>query len=162
VHCESVLEFESLRELVGRYLHTPLGRAELQRLIPVSDRAAIQDALDDVAEAIGYFTAASHPQPDRHGGTVRLRFEAGGDPVQLLGHLRIEGVVLEALEVYELAKLLDVAAAIRAQVLAAGPQYPRLTRYASGIADLRELANDLRGKIQPDGTLGAWNQRKKE
>jgi DNA mismatch repair protein MutS2 len=38
-------------------------------------------------------------------------------------------------------------------VLSARERYPRLAAYAAAIADLRELARDLRGKILPDGTL---------
>jgi len=33
-----VLEFESLRELVGRYISSPLGHAELEKVQPHTDR----------------------------------------------------------------------------------------------------------------------------
>jgi len=153
VHCESVLEFDALRDLLGRYLRSPIGRGELARLAPVSDRPVIQEALDDVAEAVEYLRAASNPQTAGRGAAIRLRFDLDGDPALLLAHLRIEGVVLEALEVYELARLLDLASEVRSLVLAAGARYPRLARHASAIADLREIAQELRGKILPDGTL---------
>ena len=153
MHCESVLEFDALRDLLGRYLRSPIGRGELARLAPVSDRPVIQEALDDVAEAVEYLRAASNPQTAGRGAAIRLRFDLDGDPALLLAHLRIEGVVLEALEVYELARLLDLASEVRSLVLAAGARYPRLARHASAIADLREIAQELRGKILPDGTL---------
>ena len=153
MHCESVLEFDALRDLLGRYLRSPIGRGELARLAPVSDRAVIQDALDDVAEAVEYLRAASNPQTAGRGAAIRLRFDFDGDPGLLLARLRIEGVVLEALEVYELARLLDLASEVRSLVLAASARYPRLARHASAIADLREIAQELRGKILPDGTL---------
>src|SRR4029077_21097064 len=37
--------------------------------------------------------------------------------------------------------------------LSARERFPRLAAHASSIADLRDLARDLRGKILPDGTL---------
>ena len=47
-----LLEFEPLRELVGRYIGSPLGRAELENLAPHTDRAVLEGGLEDVAEAI--------------------------------------------------------------------------------------------------------------
>jgi DNA mismatch repair protein MutS2 len=153
MHCESVLEFEELRALLRRYLRSPIGRAELERLTPVSDRAAIQAALDDTAEAIEYLRAASHPQSAARGAAIGPRFGLDADPAELLWRLRIEGVVLEPLEVYEFARLLDLAAEVRSLVLPAAERFPRLARLAAGIADLRELSRHLQGKILPDGTL---------
>jgi dsDNA-specific endonuclease/ATPase MutS2 len=49
VHCESVLEFEQLRALLARYLRSPIGRAELEALEPVSDREVVNNALADAA-----------------------------------------------------------------------------------------------------------------
>ena len=53
-----LLEFSPVRELVGRYVGSPLGRAELEKLEPGVDRAAIENALADVAEAIAYLSAS--------------------------------------------------------------------------------------------------------
>src|SRR5215471_18974288 len=72
---EPVLEFEELRELVGRYLRTPLGRAELEKVTPGCDRAGIEAELADTAEAIEYHRMSSQPQPASQGAAVRLRFE---------------------------------------------------------------------------------------
>ena len=57
-----LLEFEPLRQLVGRYVGSPLGRAELEKLAPHSDRAVLESALADVAEAIAYLGASRQPQ----------------------------------------------------------------------------------------------------
>ena len=51
---EPVLEFEELRTLLGRFVRTALGRAELAKVAPGSDRQAIEAALADTAEAIGH------------------------------------------------------------------------------------------------------------
>ncbi len=153
MHAEGVLEFESLRALLARYLRTPLGHAELERIEPLSDRAAIETALAETAEALDYARAASHPQPSSRGAAIRLQFESGADPTPALARLRIEGAVLDALEIYELTRLLDFASELRTVLTGVAWKYPRLGAYGETIADLRDIARDLRGKILPDGTL---------
>ena len=153
MHAASVLEFDKLRELVGRYVRTPLGRAEIQRLEPMTDRPAIEHALADAAEAVAYVRASSEPQPAARGSAIRVRFELPVDPAPIVGRLRIDGATLEAAEVFELSRLLDVAAEARSILLSAEERYPRLANFARSIADLRDVTRELRGKILPDGTL---------
>lgn len=153
MHCESVLEFEQLRALLGRYLRSPIGRAELDALKPVSHRQTVEDALADTAEALEYLRAASVPQTAGRGSAQRLRFDFDADPRLLAGRLRIEGITLDGAEVYQLTKLLDLGAEARSAILAAGARYPRLAAHARKIADLHGLANDLRDKVLPDGSL---------
>src|SRR5215467_8988005 len=146
MHAESVLEFEALRALIGRYVRSALGRAELERLEPSSDRTSVEAALADAAEAIEYLRAASQPQPATRGAAIRVRFGDLADPGSSIQRLRIEGATLEAQEIFELGRLLDLAAEARAILLGAGGKFPRLSGHASAIADLRELVNDLCGK----------------
>ncbi len=153
MHAENVLEFEALQALLGRYLRSPLGRAELEAVAPVSDRAVIEAALADLAEAIEYLRTASQPQPAARGAAIRVRFDLGADPAPAVARLRIEGATLEATELLELAKLLDLASEARSILLSARERFPRLYKHASAIADLRDLAVHLRGKILPDGSL---------
>jgi DNA mismatch repair protein MutS2 len=142
-----------LRALLGRFVRSPMGQAELQSVTPQSDRPAIENALADAAEAIEYLRAASNPQPAGRGAAIRPRFDLGADPAPLVARLRIQGATLEATEIFELARLLDLASEARSVVLSARERYPRLAVHAAAIADLHELARDLRGKILPDGTL---------
>jgi DNA mismatch repair protein MutS2 len=144
---EDILEFESLRALVGRYVRSPLGRAELERLAPFSDRAAVENALSESAEGLEYLRAASQPQTAGRGAAIRLRFEGLADPAACVARLRIEGATLEAQEILELARLLDLASEARSILVAAGPRFPRLAAHAARIADLRDLARELSGKI---------------
>jgi DNA mismatch repair protein MutS2 len=153
MHAENVLEFEALRALLARYLHSPLGRAELEAVAPVSDRGAIEAALADAAEAIEYLRTSSQPQPASRGAAIRVRFDSGADPMPAVARLRIEGATLEATELLELARLLDLASETRSILLSARERFPRLYKHASAIADLRDLAVQLRGKILPDGSL---------
>ncbi len=153
MHAESVLEFESLRGLLGRFVRSALGRAELAEVAPMEDRAGIEAALADAAEAIQYLRTASQPQPASRGAAIRVRFEDIADPGTSVARLRIEGATLEAQEIYELARLLDMASEARSVLMSARERFPRLAVHASGIADLRDLAVELRGKILPDGTV---------
>jgi len=150
---EPVLEFEALRALLARYLRTPLGLAELAGVAPGSDRAAIESALADTAEAVEHLRAASQPQPASRGAAIRVHFELGADPAPAVARLAIEGATLDAAEIYELTRLLDLAAEARSVLLQARERFPRLAAHASALADLRDLARQLRGKILPDGSL---------
>jgi DNA mismatch repair protein MutS2 len=153
MHSEPVLEFETLRALLARYVRSSLGRAELKIINPASDRATIEDALADTHEAVAYVRTSSQPQPASKGAAIRVRFDDIAELGPTLAQLRIEGATLDGTEIYELSRLLDLAAETRGILLSASEKFPRLAAHAVKIADLRELVHDLRGKILPDGTL---------
>ncbi len=153
MYATETLEFDALRAMVGRYVKSPLGRAELESVAPSNDRAAIEAALADATEGIEYIRLAAQPQAASRGAAIRINFTDLADPASTVARLRIEGATLEALEIHELSRLLDLAAEARGILLSARERFPRLAGYASTIADLRELARELSGKILPDGTL---------
>ncbi len=149
----ALLEYESLRALLGRYVASPLGRAELEKLAPMTDREPASAALAATAEAIAYLEAAAQPQPAARGAAIRFRFEGLADPAEALGKLRIEGAALEPKQILALSELLDRATDIRAVLLAAAPRFPKLGALAAAMGEFRSLLKDLAGKILPDGTL---------
>ena len=153
MNSEPVLEFEILLALVGRYVRSSLGRGELECVAPSSDRAVIETALTEAAEGIEYLRAASQPQVASRGAAIRINFADIADPASAVARLRIEGATLEAQEIYELTRLLDLAAEARGVLLSAGQRFPRLAAFGAAIADLRELAHELSGKILPGGML---------
>ena len=153
MNADPVLEFDALRALAGRYVRSALGRVELERAAPSSDRAAIENALQETSEGIEYLRAASQPQRASRGAAIRVNFGDLPDPAQAVARLRIEGAALEAREIHELSRLLDAAAEARSILLATGARFPKLGAHAAKIADLRALAAELSGKILPDGTL---------
>jgi DNA mismatch repair protein MutS2 len=148
-----LLEFSPVRELVGRYVGSPLGRAELEKLEPGIDRAAIENALADVAEAIAYLSASRQPQAASRGSAIRLRFNSIPDVSVALTILRIEGAVLEPKQILELGRLIEEAGEIRAALKLASEKYPRLAAYTEATADPRPVLRDVRGKILLDGTV---------
>ena len=149
MHAANVLEFDALRSLVARYVRGALGARELSAMEPTSDRALISATLADTAEAIEYLRISSRPQPASRGAAIRVRFDDTADPGPALARLRIEGATLEATEIVELGRLLDLAAEIRSVLLAARENFPRLAVYATSIADLRGLRTICAARFFP-------------
>jgi DNA mismatch repair protein MutS2 len=148
-----LLEFDRLRELLGRYVASAAGQAELAKLEPVEDRAAAERALADAAEAIEYLRAAARPHAAARGAAVRLRFGSLPDASASIAKLKIEGASLEALEILALTELLDRASDIRSVLLAVVDRFPKLGARGAAMGEFRSLLKDLAGKILPDGTV---------
>ena len=148
-----LLEFETLRALLGRYVQSPPGRAALEQIQPSSERAVLESLLADTAEAVEYVRSARTPQPAARGSALRVRFDSIPDVAPSIGVLHIEGAALEAKPIYELTQFLEQAGEIRSLLTAAWERFPRLGAKAAGLVDLRPLLRDLRGKILPDGSL---------
>jgi DNA mismatch repair protein MutS2 len=148
-----LLEFETLRQLLGRFVRSSLGRDELAKVEPHSDRAVLESALADVEEAVSYLRALSQPQAATRGAAIRVRFDSIPDVAKSLLLLRIEGTGLEALQILELSRLLEQAGEIKAILNVAAGKFPRLGARAAAIIDPRPLLRDLRGKILPDASL---------
>jgi len=148
-----LLEFDALKSLLARYVASPLGAAELEKLSPCADRAIIEDWLDDAREAIEYVRSASKPEPGNRGTPVCPRFAGFPDTAQALARMHIEGVCLEPKEIRDLVELLARAGEIRSLLLAVEAQFPRLAGRAAQVAELSAVVRDLSGKILPDGTV---------
>ena len=148
-----LLEFESLRQLLGRFVQSPLGRAELEQVRPTSDRAALEETLAGVREALDYVRLSMEPQQAARGAAIRVRFDSVPDVSAASRLIAVEGVVLEPKQILEMTQLLERAAEIRGILLSAAEKFPRLGARAERVVDLREVLRDLRGKILPDGSI---------
>ena len=148
-----VLEYESLRQLVGRFVASPLGRRELDQVQPHADHGRLAEDLAEAGEAIEYLRAAGRPQPAARGAAIRIDFTGLPDPGAVVHKLHIEGAGLEPKEIFDLVLLLDRAADAKSVLTAAAERFPRLGRRAHSVGDFRALLQDLQGKILPDGTL---------
>ena len=148
-----VLEFEPLRQLLGRYVSSPLGRRELEKVRPHSDRIRLDTDLAETGEAILYLQAATRPQPAARGSAIRVDFGGISDVEPAVHKLHIEGAGLEPKEIFELFTLLDVAADAKSHLAAAAERFPLLGRRAQSIGEFRTLLRELDGKILPDGTV---------
>jgi DNA mismatch repair protein MutS2 len=148
-----VLEFELLRQLVGRFVSSPLGRREIEKLEPQADRERLEADLAEAGEAIGYLRLAARPQPAARGAAIRIDFSGLPELEAAVHKLRIEGASLEPKEIYDVFMLLDRAADAKSVLSAAAERFPRLGARAQTIGDFRGLLHDLEGKILPDGTV---------
>jgi DNA mismatch repair protein MutS2 len=141
-----VLEFEQLRELVRGYAVSDLGRARVAAVQPSVDLDWIQKQ-QRLTSGIREFR--------RVGGS--LEFAGLIDVSRLLDKSRIEGAVLEALEIRDVITVVDRAAEWR-QIAFNPPQgmktdWTAVRELSSGVADFGDLLRALRNKILPDGTL---------
>jgi DNA mismatch repair protein MutS2 len=148
-----LLEFDRLKQLLSRYVSSPLGRTELDKVAPLDDRLAVEGILAEVAEAIQYLEAAARPQPAARGAAVRIRFDSLTDATEAMRKLRIEGAALDAKEIFEMTELLDRACEIRSLLLAVAERFPKLGARGAAMGEFRTVVRDLAGKILPDGTV---------
>ena len=148
-----ILEFESLRQLLGRYLFSAPGKRELEKLQPHADRARLEEDLAEAAEAVEYLRLAARPQTGGRGSAIRVDFNGLPDTETIIHKLRIEGASLDPKEIFDLFLLLDRAADAKSLLTAAAERFPRLGRRAQTIGDFRTLLKDLEGKFLPDGTM---------
>lgn len=149
----ALLEYDRLRELVGRYVASDPGRKLLAGMAPLTDRAALESDLAEAAEAIAYLTDAARPQTRPGEAPVRLRFDGLPDTSAAVARLRIQGSVLEALEISAISTLLERAAEIRSALAAHSARFPLLAGRAAAIGDFRGVLREIAGKILPDGSL---------
>ena len=147
-----ILEFESLRSLLGRYVSSPLGQLELAKVAPHTDAALLSSDLAEAGEAIDYLRSAARPQPGAR-GAPSASTSAASPTSEAVHKLRIEGASLEAKEIFDLFRVLDRAADAKCVLTAVAERFPRLGRRAQSIGDFRALLKDLEGKILPDGTV---------
>ncbi|MFB3825724.1 MAG: endonuclease MutS2 [Bryobacteraceae bacterium] len=148
-----ILEYEALRQLLGRYVSSPLGRAELEAMAPETSRARLDDMLVETAEALEYARAAGQPQTAGRGAAHRINFSGIPDLEQAVHKLRIEGASLDPKEIVDMLSLLDRAADAKSILTAVAGRFPRLGAYGGRIGDFRGLLREMEGKILPDGTV---------
>ena len=148
-----VLEYESLRTLLGRYVSSPPGKAALARIAPHIDAARLAADLADAGEAVEYLRSAARPQTAARGAAIRIEFGSFPDLTEAVHKLRIEGASLEGKEIFDLFGVLDRAADAKSVLNAVAERFPRLGARAQSIGDFRALLKDLEGKIHPDGSV---------
>ena len=95
-----ILEYAALKQLVGRFVSTSMGRAELDKLTPSADRNWLDRTLAETAEALAYLEAAASPTstPTR-GAVVRPVFQDLPDAGASLARIAIEGASLDGKEI---------------------------------------------------------------
>jgi DNA mismatch repair protein MutS2 len=148
-----ILEYDALRQLVGRQVASPLGRAELEAMAPHAGRALLEESLAETGEAMEYLRSAASPHTAGRGAAIRIDFGAIPDLTVAVQKLRIEGASLDTQEIFETLSMLDRAADAKSVLMAVSERFPRLAVHGRRIGDFRALLQDLSGKILPDGSV---------
>jgi DNA mismatch repair protein MutS2 len=148
-----LLEYARLRALVSGYLGSDAGRRLMADLAPATHRAWLEESLAEAAEAIGYLKEAAEPRTRGAQPAVRLRFDGLPDIHQAAAKLRIEGAVLEALEILAIVQVLERATEARQALAPFSREFPHLAERAATIGDFRAALRGISGKILPDGSL---------
>jgi DNA mismatch repair protein MutS2 len=142
----NLLEFDRLREILGIYSVSVLGRERLATLTPAKDREWIIRQQVLTQEIRNYLRSGS-------------RFEFSGllDLRPLLEKSRILGATLETTELRDIIMVADRAAEWREIALhppaAMQNAWPRVEELSNLIQDFTQLLRFFRNKILPDGTL---------
>ncbi len=137
------LEYDELRALVRRGAQTPMGRARVDALAPLSSLEDVRRALSAVTECVEL----------RRRGAAWV-FSELNDPTDALARLRIEGAILDALVLLELARLCEQAADARSAISAERDESPVLWEMVSALPGaLLALAARIHAKILPGGEL---------
>ena len=147
-----ILEYAALKALVGRYVSTSLGQAELSKVAPSIDRELLEKVLAETAEAMQYNEGAA-PSGNVGRGSARLVFQDLPDAAQALARISIEGASLDAREILDIIQWLERASESRMYLLSAAERFPRLAKKGGQIGEFRLVLRDLAGKILPDGSV---------
>jgi len=137
-----VLEFDQLKEIVGRYTTCAPGRRAIAALAPQHDAAALNAEFVLVNEAFGYLRAGSE-----------LGFGAFADPEQWLARLGVPAAVLAVAEFLNASSLMEIASSLRQVFKADAAKYPQLAARAAALGDFRHLATAIRRAILPNGEM---------
>jgi DNA mismatch repair protein MutS2 len=143
-----LLEYEGVRQLIGRYVYSAAGMAELAAMAPATGRQELTAKLEEVEEALRYLQ-----EGDTREDLPKLRFSGLEDVSQAVAKIRIEGASLEGLEILAVRNWLERATEFRQGLSGNAGAFPLLWSKAERIGDFRALLRFLSGKIRPDGGL---------
>ena len=135
------IEFTAVLELVAAHAVGPLGAARLRARRPTDDLPWIQSELDRVGEVAGLF---------RRGD--QLLAEPIPDVTSSLARLRIEGSVLEGVELAALLTVFGAARAVHADLLRVNESAPLAGALARPLPD-KTLGRRLEQSVDADGNL---------
>jgi DNA mismatch repair protein MutS2 len=141
-----VLEFDALRDLLGGYASSELGRSKVSALAPSRDLSWIVTQQQLTAEIREFRRVGGH-----------FEFSGLADISELLEKSRISGAALETMEIRDVILLVDRAAEWRGIALkppqAMKQDWTAVRHLSGGIADFTDFLRGFRNKILPDGTL---------
>jgi DNA mismatch repair protein MutS2 len=139
---EALLEFDRLKDIVGRFTTCAPGRRATEALAPEQDVAALEAEFSLIREAVAYLRAGSE-----------LGFGSLPDPEPWLARLALPASVLSIADLLDVASLAEVVHGVRQAFKGDAAKYPRLAERAAALADLRHIATAIRRAIHPNGEI---------
>ncbi len=136
------LEFGQIVDAVRGFALTPLGRARLAGLRPMTDPRRVAQALATTSEAVRYL-AQSPAFP----------LEAPSDLESILAALAVEARPLEPLRLLGLARFLESVGQACDAIRQTGGTFPLLQALTEPAASFQAEAADVRDKIDPAGEV---------
>ena len=148
------LEIDGMVALLGRYIYSALGQAHMERLSEDLLAPSVQQArlrLEEAGEAMAWLRGAD--SPDQRTLTPLPRFQGIANVGPAVDELRIDGVVLDAHDIFCLLEALERADEVRGRLWRERARRRRLGVHGDRIPDFGELLRELGGKILANGTL---------
>jgi DNA mismatch repair protein MutS2 len=139
---EQLLEFDRLKDIVGRYSTCAPGRRSTLALLVQQNSAALDLEFALVREAVAYLREGSE-----------LGFGSLADPEPWLARLIVPGSILVTGELLDVASLMDTVQAVRQTFKEDAPKYPGLSERAAALVDFRHLSTAIRRAILPNGEI---------
>jgi DNA mismatch repair protein MutS2 len=139
---EQLLEFDRLKDIVGRHTTCAPGRRATLALQVQHDAAALDSEFALMLEAAAYLREGSE-----------LGFGSLADPESWLARLIIPGSILVTADLLDVASLMDAAHAVRQTFKEERAKYPRLSERAAALVDFQHLAMAIRRAILPNGEI---------
>jgi DNA mismatch repair protein MutS2 len=140
-HTLQILEFTKIRDLLGGYAATSLGRELVAALVPRTDRSEIEAAVGLAGEMM---RAISQGQSPPFGGLSDVR---------LLARRASIGSMLSADQLLEVAAALNVTGAFYRYRMRLDERCPRLIDLLQAVEDLGPAAKQITGCIDTRGTV---------
>jgi DNA mismatch repair protein MutS2 len=143
----AALEWPRLREHIAGFAASPLGRGWVLALEPCADAMWIETQQRRTAEIRDFLAGAGS-----------FDFHGLFDPTERLDQSRVEGAALEGVEINALLAVIERVAGWRALLISPAGRarvWPGIAGLSGGLLDhdFAPLLRELRGKIEPDGSL---------
>src|SRR5688572_70010 len=136
------LEFDRIVAAVAELAVTPMGRAEVDTLTPLTNAQRVAAALNATTEGVRFLEA--------HQG---FPLRAPAELESAIAALATTGRALEPLRLLGLSEFLESIEQTRRAVAQAGSTLPFLMRLVEGVASFRNEIADVRRKIEPSGEV---------
>jgi DNA mismatch repair protein MutS2 len=138
----NALEFDKIRKILCTFTSSPLGSKRASTILPGEVSAEITENLQQVKECMNY----SHVEGE-------MSFSGAEELVGILVKARAEGAVLEATELLQLAKNIEIALRAKTAIKKSSLHLPLMKKLVDSIPDLKELLNEIKSKIDSNGEI---------